>query len=163
MRKIRERKDEFKTVWGVSPININTKRTVRVRKKEESPAVSEPAEEPDRRVRFNSGGNQTRALTPSAPVTPLSSHNKQRRKSRKSFDSLKCSLNFLKTPQTAARLESKRPVGGGGGVPVPPTPMALKNLSDRVMAEFAALYSDSSDDTLELSPFPDQQVKLNFS
>ena len=73
---------------------------------------------------------------------------------------LKCSLNFLKTPQTAARPEAKRPVGAGA---VPPTPMALRNLSDRVMAEFAELYSDSSDDTTELSDLPDQQLKLNFS
>ena len=166
MRKIRERKDEFKTVWGVSPININTRRTVLVKNKSETPAVSvsperveEPVEEPERRVRFNSGGNQTRALTPTAQDTPLSSQNKQRRKGRKSFDSLKCSLNFLKTPQTAARPEAKRPVGPG----VPPTPMALRNLSERVMAEFAALYSDSSDDTLDLADLPDQQVKLNFS
>ena len=161
-RKIRERKDEFKTVWGVSPVNINTRRTVLVKKKVEveTPAVSpEPDDEPERRVRFNSGGNQTRALTPTALETPLSSQAKQRRKGRKSFDSLKYSLNFLKTPQTAARPEAKRPVGPG----VPPTPMALRNLSERVMAEFAALYSDSSDDTTDLSDLPDQQVKLNFS
>ena len=164
-RKIRERKDEFKTVWGVSPININTRRTVLAKKKVETPAVSpepEPVEEPERRVRFNSGGNQTRAFTPTAQDTPVSSHNQQKRKSRKSFDSLKCSLNFLKTPQTAARPEAKRP-GGEGGVGVPPTPMALRNLSERVMAEFAELYSDSSDDTTDLPDLPDQQVRLDFS
>ena len=160
MVKIRERKEQFKTVWGVSPVNINTRRTVLAKKKEEAPAVSpEIVEEPDKRVRFNSGGNQTRALTPTAMDTPLSSQAKQRRKGRKSFDSLKYSLNFLKTPQTAARPEAKRPVGPG----VPPTPMALRNLSERVMAEFAALYSDSSDDTTDLSDLPDQQAKLNFS
>ena len=161
MRKIKERKEQFKTVWGVSPVNINTRRTVLAKKKTETPAVSpETVEEPDKRVRFNSGGNQTRALTPTELDTPVSSLNKQRRKSRKSFDSLKCSLNFLKTPQTAARPEAKRPTGAGA---VPPTPMALRNLSDRVMAEFAELYSDSSDDTTDLSDLPSQQVKLNFS
>ena len=78
MRKIRERKEEFKTVWGVSPININTRRTVLVKKKTESPAVlPETIEEPDRRVRFNSGGNQTRAFTPTDFDTPISSLNKQ--------------------------------------------------------------------------------------
>ena len=56
-------------------------------------------------------------------------------------------------------LEAKRPAGPG----VPPTPMALRNLSDRVMAEFAALYSDSSDDTTDLADLPDQQVQLNFN
>ena len=161
IRKIRERKDQFKTVWGVSPIHINTRRTVLVKKKTESPAVlPETIEEPDRRVRFNSGGNQTRAFTPTDFDTPISSLNKQKRKSRKSFDSLKCSLNFLKTPQTATRSEAERLEGAAS---VPPTPMALRNLSDRVMAEFAALYSDSSDDTTDLSDLADQQVKLNFS
>ena len=164
MRRIRERKAEFKTVWGVSPININTRRTVIAKKHLES-ELTEKKEgeertaqaETERRVRFNSGSNMTRAVTPGQD-TPVTSHTKQRKKSRKSFDSLKCSLNFLKTPQTAARRERRTEATAGQ-----PTPQALRLLSDRVMAEFTDLYSDSPDDSSNLSDLLQSKVKLDFS
>ena len=168
MRRIRERKAEFKTVWGVSPININTRRTV-FAKKHLGSELTEKKEgeertvqaDTERRVRFNSGSNMTRAVTPGQD-TPVTSHTKQRKKSRKSFDSLKCSLNFLKTPQTAAR--SERRTEATAGQPQPqPTPQALRLLSDRVMAEFTDLYSDSPDDSSNLSDLLQSKVKLDFS
>ena len=170
MRRIRERKAEFKTVWGVSPININTRRTVIAKKhlgseltKQEEGEERTVQAETERRVRFNSGSNMTRAVTPGQD-TPVTSHTKQRKKSRKSFDSLKCSLNFLKTPQTAARRERRtEATAGQPEVRGQPTPQALRLLSDRVMAEFTDLYSDSPDDSSNLSDLLQSKVKLDFS
>ena len=168
MRRIRERKAEFKTVWGVSPININTRRTIIAKKNLESELTEKKdgeertaLAETERRVRFNSGSNMTRAVTPGQD-TPVTSHTKQRKKSRKSFDSLKCSLNFLKTPQTAARRERRSEATAGQPQPQP-TPQALRLLSDRVMAEFTDLYSDSPDDSSNLSDLLQSKVKLDFS
>ena len=153
MRRIRERKAEFKTVWGVSPININTRRTVIAKRNKETPEKVEELNtsvEAEKRVRFNSGSNVVRSVTPSAE-TPVTSQANQRRKSRKSFDSLKCSLNFLKTPQPLARAEAA------------PTPQALRLLSERVMEEFNCLYSDSSDTTASIALDLQSKVRLDFS
>jgi len=87
-----------------------------------------------RKVRFNSGQNLTVAVT---PVSSKAGERGGRAKSRKSLDILKSSFSFLKTPGTAGRPSRTTA-----------TPLALKKLSDRVKAEFAALY-DSSDDTGE--------------
>ena len=159
MRRIRERKAEFKTVWGVSPININTRRTVIAKRNKETPKKPEElntSDEAEKRVRFNSGGNVVRSVTPSIE-TPVTSQTNQRRKSRKSFDSLKCSLNFLKTPQPLARAEAQRPTEAA------PTPQALRVLSDRVMEEFNCLYSDSSDTTAGIALDLQSKVRLDFS
>ena len=82
-------------------------------------AVMMPAPETEKRVRFNSGGNQTQALTP-LDLTPVSSLGKTRKQSRKSFDTLKTSLAFLKTPQTVARARPSLPSTAAA------TPMALR-------------------------------------
>ena len=159
MRKIRERKAEFKTVWGVSPININSRRTVIVKRNKERPEeVVEPniSTEAEKRVRFNSGSNVVRSVTPSAEETPVTSHHKQRRRSRKSFDSLKCSLNFLKTPQPLARPEALRPTEAA------PTPQALRLLKERVMEELDCLYSDTLDDTVGIAQDIQSKVRLDF-
>jgi len=181
LARIRQRKTEFKSLWGVSPINIKTRRTIikplsplkfnldinagsEQNVIDEVPVLDNEADqtpvkvpeielnppETEKRVRFNPSHNETRSMTPRQELedtlddTPVSSHGKRntRNKSRKSFDSLKCSLAFLKTPQTAMRSQEPRRTPSAAQ-----TPMALRHLSDRVMAEFAALYSDSSDDT----------------
>ena len=158
LARIRQRKAEFKNLWGVSPINIKTKRTiikplsplkfnldisdevcqndtelVKDSKEDQTP-VKIPEIEPnppetEKRVRFNPSHNETRSMTPNQELedsldhTPVSSHGKRntRNKSRKSFDSLKCSLAFLKTPQTAMRSEGLRRTPSAA-----PTPMALR-------------------------------------
>ena len=158
LARIRQRKAEFKNLWGVSPINIKTKRTIikplsplkfnldisdevcqsdteQVKDtKEDRTPVKIPEIEPnppetEKRVRFNPSHNETRSMTPNQELedsldhTPVSSHGKRntRNKSRKSFDSLKCSLAFLKTPQTAMRSEGLRRTPSAA-----PTPMALR-------------------------------------
>ena len=158
LTRIRQRKTEFKSLWGVSPINIKTKRTIikplspmkfnldindEVVKNDTEevqaddtnetpvkiPATEQNPPETEKRVRFNPSHNETRAMTPSQELedtldqTPVSSHGKRntRNKSRKSFDSLKCSLAFLKTPQTAMRSQGPRHTPSAA-----PTPMALR-------------------------------------
>ena len=170
--RIRDRKREFKTMFGVSPINIKTQRTVikprspfqfklnlddigvsrevssnddnvPVNEEDEVTPVSSPrgAEdvpppETEKRVRFDPSSDQTVTMTPATPEleesldrTPVTSGERAqlraRKQSRKSFDTLKCSLNFLKTPQTAVRSSTK---GHQRQTPsaAAPTPMALR-------------------------------------
>ena len=170
--RIRDRKREFKTMFGVSPINIKTQRTVikplspfqfklnlddigvgrevstnddnvPVIEEDEVTPVSSPrgAEdvpppETEKRVRFDPSSDQTVTMTPATPEleesldrTPVTSGERAqlraRKQSRKSFDTLKCSLNFLKTPQTAVRSSTK---GHQRQTPsaAAPTPMALR-------------------------------------
>ena len=170
--RIRDRKREFKTMFGVSPINIKTQRTVikplspfqfnlnlddigvgrevstnddnvPVNEEEEvtpvpSPRRGEdvPPPETEKRVRFDPSSDQTVTMTPATPeleqsldLTPVTSGERAqlraRKQSRKSFDTLKCSLNFLKTPQTAARSSTgahQRQTPSAAA----PTPMALR-------------------------------------
>ena len=160
LARIRQRKTEFKSLWGVSPINIKTRRTIikplsplrfnldinagseQNVKDEVSfldnegdqtpvqvPEIKLNPPETEKRVRFNPSHNETRSMTPSQELedtlddTPVSSHGKRntRNKSRKSFDSLKCSLAFLKTPQTAMRRQEPRRSPSAAQ-----TPMALR-------------------------------------
>ena len=168
--RIRDRKREFKTMFGVSPINIKTQRTVikprspfqfklnlddigvsrevssnddnvPVNEEDEVTPVSSPrgAEdvpppETEKRVRFDPSSDQTVTMTPATPelepsldLTPVTSGERAqlraRKQSRKSFDTLKCSLNFLKTPQTAARSSTNQRQTPSAAEP---TPMALR-------------------------------------
>ena len=162
IQKIKERKKEFKQLWGVSPINIKTKKTVieprpvfefnvdinakNLREdienvKDDDANAATPAKdesfseicapETEKRVRFNPSHNETRSMTPTndddqdetLDVTPLSSHGKSKKQSRKSFDSLKCSMTFLKTPQTLVRNTGIRNTPSATAAP---TPMALR-------------------------------------
>ena len=170
--RIRDRKREFKTMFGVSPINIKTQRTVikplspfqfklnlddigvgrEVSTNDDNVPVDEvdaatpvpsprgaeevPPPETEKRVRFDPSSDQTVTMTPATPelepsldLTPVTSGERAqlraRKQSRKSFDTLKCSLNFLKTPQTAVRSSTK---GHQRQTPsaAAPTPMALR-------------------------------------
>ena len=170
--RIRDRKREFKTMFGVSPINIKTQRTVIkplspfqfklnlddigvgrevstnddnvpvIEEDEVTPVPSPrgaeevPPPETEKRVRFDPSSDQTVTMTPATPEleesldrTPVTSGERAqlraRKQSRKSFDTLKCSLNFLKTPQTAVRSSTK---GHQRQTPsaAAPTPMALR-------------------------------------
>ena len=184
LSRIRQRKTEFKSLWGVSPISIKTKRTVikplsplkfnldineddtaedgnvvLVQNSEETPKADDrvgqtpiisPVRDQDppqhleteKRVRFNPSHNETRSMTPnpeleeSLDLTPVSSHGRRntRNKSRKSFDSLKCSLAFLKTPQTAARCQGPRQTPSAA-----PTPMALRRGKSQTFLHFTIL------------------------
>ena len=159
--RIRERKSQFKQLFGVSPLSIKTKKTVLeprpefklssfselTNEKADKEIIVTPVKddcinaareivpETEKKVRFNTEENQTIAMTPQdtdnvtdayedIDVTPVTSHDKtrNRNKSRKSFDSLKCSLSFLKTPQTAARNVGSRATPATAA----PTPMALR-------------------------------------
>ena len=160
LSRIKQRKTEFKSLWGVSPINIKTKRTIIKPLSplkfnlditagaehdviNEVPVLGDEGDqtpfkvhemelnppETEKRVRFNPSNNETRSMTPSQELedtldhTPVSSHGKRntRNKSRKSFDSLKCSLAFLKTPQTAMRSQEPRRTASAAQ-----TPLALR-------------------------------------
>jgi len=192
LQKIKNRKLAFKEVWGVSPMSIRSKRTIiepREDFKFKSFNLNDSHQTPvkqildnqddhergpatEKKVRFNTEQNQTISMTPTketdindGEITPLSSHDKSKKlnKSRKSFDSLKCSLSFLKTPQTAGR-QSRTTVETQHNVAQ--TPMALRNLSNRVMAEFAALYSDScSEESPDITEsfINKPSAKLNFN
>jgi len=191
LQKIKSRKQEFKEVWGVSPMSIRSKKTVieprevfkfksfelndihhqtPVKKIHDNQDDHERGPGTEKKVRFNTQQNQTISMTPTLEndindreVTPLSSHDKTKKlnKSRKSFDSLKCSLSFLKTPQTAGR-PSRTTVETPYNVAH--TPMALRNLSNRVMAEFAALYSDScSEESPDSTESFMPSTRLNFN
>ena len=106
--------------------------------------VQDPPQHPEteKRVRFNPSHNETRSMTPnpeleeSLDLTPVSSHGRRntRNKSRKSFDSLKCSLAFLKTPQTAARCQGARQTPSAA-----PTPMALRRGKSQTFLHFTIL------------------------
>eukprot|EP00092_Neocalanus_flemingeri_P001176 GFUD01001253.1.p1 GENE.GFUD01001253.1~~GFUD01001253.1.p1 ORF type:complete len:711 (-),score=193.25 GFUD01001253.1:100-2232(-) len=210
MRKIKERKQQFRELFGVSPLRINTKRTVLpvrpfkladMEEFKESPVTESKKAIPHnndslaltptifinteippdtaRRVRFNSGNNQTKNLTPkctsefSPLCSPLSSLNNSAvsdircSSTNQSFASLKSSFSFLQTPlPPKKRLNHNFDEVDQMEVPnlkqlVEPTPVALKKLSDRVKAEFAALYADSSDDTDTEAP-EKVQTKLSF-
>jgi len=187
MKKIKQRKQQFRELWGVSPLRINTMRTVLSAKLFKKIEVEESTESktddvidsvdltpnittnvlpPDtaRRVRFNSGNNQTRNLTPVSRSefppegsSPSSLDNSgvfdtsRSNSSNQSFASLKSSFSFLQTPLPPKKrllqhmnetdeLELAKPKQL-----VEPTPVALKKLSDRVKAEFAALYADDGE------------------
>ena len=134
-----------------------------------------------RRVRFNSGRNETRNLTPNCTSefpppegSPLGSLNNsgifdtsRSSSSNQSFASLKSSFSFLQTPlPPKKRLMQNMMEADQLDLPKPkqlvePTPVALRKLSDRVKAEFAALYADSSDDT-DGEAQVDCQEKLSF-
>jgi len=196
INKISRRKQEFKDLWGVSPLRINTKRTIlplkqtnqtdveQIEKKEDENLDVErdtADTESPRRVRFNSGKNETRNLTPvSSSELPLEGSssssldnsglfNMSRSNSfNQSFASLKSSFSFLQTPlHPKKRITPEMPEKVDFVVPNPkqlvePTPIALRKLSDRVKAEFDALYADS-DDTDEDVTVPGRlQEKLSF-
>jgi len=205
MKKIKERKKQFREMWGVSPLRINTKRTVLpprsyrlaeldnlkdievspMTESRKSPVMTphifknmDSAPETARKVRFNSGNNETRNLTPNctsefSPLcSPLGSLNNstvdtRSSSSNQSLASLKSSFSFLQTPLPPKKRfaqnfdnEDKLEVANPQHL-VEPTPVALKKLSDRVKAEFAALYADSSDDTDSEEPEA-RQAKLSF-
>ncbi|XP_023344238.1 uncharacterized protein LOC111713575 isoform X3 [Eurytemora carolleeae] len=227
--KIRERKKAFKEIWGVSPMRINTKRTVIPKHSESTepnftkslltesedrsasgaipsdsfhssptsstpsvnnikskasvaaPAPATDAETPGtdavtpamqaeiRKVRFQSGENQHRLLTPdsckqdcSATSNPVSAPSL----SNQSFASLKTSFSFLQTPvgskagnadrivnrQGAHLLHQKVQENEDNTVSVRlgvPTPVALKTLSALVKEEYALLYAESSESESE--------------
>jgi len=185
--KIRARKAAFKELWGVSPMSINKIRTVLPNKPtlepnqqqtqidetpqssinensgetlDETPLLLPPGTEP-RKVRFNSGNNEAKYLTPDSsyqntPQSHAASANTSF--SNQSFASLKSSFAFLQTPATAPHPKKmfdhrfeEREEEQENNLPVPgvqrgvPTPMALKSLSARVREEFAALYADSDE------------------
>jgi len=195
INKISRRKQEFKDLWGVSPLRINTKRTILPSKQTNHADVELEKKENDdldverdtddiespRRVRFNSGKNETRNLTPVSssklPIEGSSSssldnsglHNTSRSNSfNQSFASLKSSFSFLQTPlHPKKRIATDMSEKVDFIVPNPkqlvePTPIALRKLGDRVKAEFDALYADS-DDTDEYVMVPGHlQEKLSF-
>merc|ERR1712179_477688 len=196
INKISRRKQEFKNLWGVSPLRINTKRTILPSKQTNQADVEqlEKKENDDldverdtddmgspRRVRFNSGKNETRNLTPVSsselPIEGSSSssldisglYNTSRPNSfNQSFASLKSSFSFLQTPLHPKK-RSPQEMSDENDFVVPnpkqlvePTPIALRKLGDRVKAEFDALYADS-DDTDEYVMVPGHlQEKLSF-
>jgi len=195
INKISRRKQEFKDLWGVSPLRINTKRTILPSKQTNKADVELEKKENDdldverdtddiespRRVRFNSGKNETRNLTPVSsselPIEGSSSssldnsglYNTSRPNSfNQSFASLKSSFSFLQTPlHPKKRITPEMSEKVDFIVPNPkqlvePTPIALRKLGDRVKAEFDALYADS-DDTDEYVTVPGRlQEKLSF-
>jgi len=202
--KIKQRKQAFKELWGVSPMSVNKIRTVLPPKpppashtentsnltstsgETGSEGMNECGEknekegdemEVERRVRFNSGNNKSKLMTPdsctqdrdsSGAVSANSSFNAQ------SFASLKSSFAFLQTPagrdkksQGATEnhyVEEDQEISIKGGINLGvSTPAALKSLSARVKEEFAKLYADQSDEeekTEELSV--DIMKKLSF-
>lgn len=208
VKKIKQRKQQFRELWGVSPLRINSKRTVlpanlfkqAEQKKAEdlitpgnktdvgtdthnmTPNIKINVMPPDtaRRVRFNSGKNEIKTLTPHCTSefppegSPLGSLNNsgvfdtsRSNSSNQSFASLKSSFSFLQTPlPPKKRLMQNMMEADHLKLPKPkqlvePTPVALRKLSDRVKAEFAALYADSSDETDVDAPL-DCQEKLSF-
>ena len=188
--KISRMKQEFKDLWGVSPLRINTKRTIlpskpiiiqtdveQLEKKENDDNYVERDTddiESPRCVRFNSGKNETRNLTPVSsselPIEGSSSssldisgvYNMSRSNSfNQSFASLKSSFSFLQTPLHPKK-RSPQEMSDENDFVVPnpkqlvePTPIALRKLGDRVKAEFDALYADSDDTNagLDLATF----------
>ena len=131
MLAVHQRRERFRQLWGVSPLRINTKRTVMPRKMVvavdaigtkdqvkteeinstlEDGRLEESFEETgivplamvtpaaNRKVRFNSGHNETHALTPrnqeEPERTPVEAN-----ESNQSFAALKTSFAFLATPQ----------------------------------------------------------------
>jgi hypothetical protein len=178
LNRIKQRKQQFRDLWGVSPLRINTMRTVlpvkpakhaaidesNIEKKEDDDPNITPGINNDnmiaesaRRVRFNSGRNETRNLTPvsRSEFSPEGSSlensgifetsRSNNNSSNQSFASLKSSLSFLQTPlppkkRMLQNMLSDKQLGE-------PTPVALRKLSDRVLAQMDALNADSSEDT----------------
>ena len=134
-------------------------------------AVVTPAA--NRKVRFNSGHNETHALTPQnrpeeegeeVERTPVAETNG----SNQSFAALKTSFAFLATPQAgrtgtphAARASGRtspalsyflsRLLVSGNVRRAEATPVALRRLGDRVRDEWAKLYADNSEEEDTLS------------
>merc|ERR1719481_1863214 len=196
MKKIKQRKQQFKALWGVSPLRINTKRTIIQPRRVEVGKSTQEKDFPEattnlptdvldkespRRVRFNSGRNETRNLTPVSssefPAEGTSSSSldisgcldsSRSNSSNQSFASLKSSFSFLQTPLPPKKnlilnishiedIAVPKPKQ-----PVEPTPIALRKLGDRVKAEFAALYAESDDTDEDLSDLGGFQEKLCF-
>jgi len=189
--KIRQRKAEFKELWGLSPMSISRAKTrlplavlgditnTEVIKNNNSALGDGVHHAPDagdadgddsdqenlcpddaRRVRFNSGENAEKFLTPNSSFqnTPSSlSKSDNTSFSNRSFASLKSSFAFLQTPVVRVarkrftdRLEEEdeeSALNNSDGMIGVPTPVALRSLSNRVKEEFARLYADSSDET----------------
>ena len=166
LAKVRTRREQFRQLWGVSPLRINTRRTqlrntwqqedeVKQEQEEQQERGQGAMEESDseqldltceetgivplaftpapRKVRFNSGLNNTRAVTPqdtaapSLPSTP-SDITPPANASNQSFAALKTSFGFLATPLAAAggstpHLARNTPGGRAGD----PTPLALRS------------------------------------
>ena len=126
----------------------------------------------NRKVRFNSGHNETHALTPQnrpqeeeeVERTPVAETNG----SNQSFAALKTSFAFLATPQAdrtgtphAARASGRtypalsyflsRLLVSGNARRAEATPVALRRLGDRVRDEWAKLYADNSEEEDTLS------------
>ena len=126
----------------------------------------------NRKVRFNSGHNETHALTPQnhpqeegeVERTPVAETNG----SNQSFAALKTSFAFLATPQAgrtgtphAARASGRtspalsyflsRLLVSGNVRRAEATPVALRRLGDRVRDEWAKLYADNSEEEDTLS------------
>lgn len=122
-----------------------------------------PSSKPVRfvRVRFNSGANVAKTPSPTqfeaspfpssldsspAPETTTSARN--------SFSALRSSFSFLQTPKhPKKRMVEEFEITNSGKKQITkqsvPTPVALRSLSDRVHAELAKLYADSSDECEE--------------
>jgi len=217
-KKIKERREQFKELWGVSPKSVNKIRTVIPIKKVpspkkflspicESPATSvpsvtsvpadasssappvlsvlsatpplltetPPSSKPSRhvRVRFNSGANLVKVPSPvqleGSPFSLNSSPLPERTSASNSFSALRSSFSFLKTPVAAQhpkkRMVEEFAVTNSGRKEetrqAVPTPVALRSLSDRVHAELAKLYADSSDECEETQTL-DLMKKLTF-
>jgi len=190
--KIKSRKEQFKQVWGVSPLKINTIRTILTQKYPTSSVLQTPktsgsnplatldlplhnSVQPDtiKRVRFDSDNNESRNISPSctdefsplcSPLGSLSNSTAKCSSANQSYANLKSSLGFLQTPlppkKTLADINIHSKAQSANQL-VEPTPVALKKLSDRVKAEFDALYADSSDDADTDTPGT-YQAKLRF-
>jgi len=195
MLAVQQRREKFRQLWGVSPLRINTRRTVFPKKvMMEDPAemdqvVVEDSEMPhqteevdstiedgrleesyeetgivplamvtpaaNRKVRFNSGHNETHALTPQnrpqeeeeVERTPVAETNG----SNQSFAALKTSFAFLATPQAGRTGTPHAARASGNARRAEATPVALRRLGDRVRDEWAKLYADNSEEEDTLS------------
>ena len=92
-----------------------------------------------RKVRFNSGSNETRSVTPAADTPPARAN-----LSNQSFAALKTSFAFLATPQRSAAGTPRARTPGS--LRAEPTPVALRRLGDRVRGEMERLYADSEEE-----------------
>lgn len=213
MEKIRQRKADFKELWGVSPMSISRMKTARrppppltgavlanvtntvgrgggtrafpkedVNKKTKDAMGEEDVtgqenicppggQEEARRVRFDSGNNLEKFLTPDSsfqatPVSPVRSNNSCF--SNQSFASLKSTFSFLQTPSIPAskkrfhmKFSMTEEEEEEDSVPRDkllqasldqrlgvPTPVALRCLSNRVREEFALLYAEEPSEAI---------------
>jgi len=104
----------------------------------------------NRKVRFNSGHNETHALTPQNHAleeemerTPVAS---EANGSNQSFAALKTSFAFLATPQAGRTGTPHAARVSGNTLRAEATPVALRRLGDRVRDEWAKLYADNSEE-----------------